>query len=306
MAEVLKNNSEILFLYDAKLTNPNGDPDDENKPRYDYDTQRNLVSDVRLKRYARDFWINKGKTVYVSKEEGKAQTATEKVADHLKDIQTRDEAVKKVVQTFVDVKYFGATIPIKDPLKKKIGLDSITLTGPVQFTWGYSLHPTEILHSSSITSQLAGRESDHGTIGKDWRIKYSLIGFYGIVSAWRASAVSLTSEDVDALDVDIIKGLKLMASTRSKIGQTPRLYLRIEWDNDETFYGDLRDLVNVQVKTSHVPADLEDLDIDLSELSRFVSDQKVKRIRLWVDDEFKSKVKGIELLKGDKVEEFSI
>ena len=27
------NNSEILYLYDAKLTNPNGDPDEENRPR---------------------------------------------------------------------------------------------------------------------------------------------------------------------------------------------------------------------------------------------------------------------------------
>lgn len=306
MAEALKYNSEILFLYDAKLTNPNGDPDDENKPRYDYDTQRNLVSDVRLKRYARDFWLNKGKTVYVSKEEGKALTATEKVTEYLKDVQSREEAVKKVVETFIDVKYFGATIPIKEPLKKKINLDSVTLTGPIQFTWGYSLHPTEILHSSSITSQLAGRESEHGTIGKDWRIKYSLIGFYGVVSAWRAREVLLTEDDVTAFDLDLIKGLKLMASTRSKIGQTPRLYLRIVWNNDETFYGDLRDLVNIQVKTSHTPADLDDLDIDVSELSKFVNDTRVQKIRIWIDDEFRTKVKGIELLKGDKVEEFSI
>ncbi|MFY9411841.1 MAG: type I CRISPR-associated protein Cas7, partial [Dethiobacteria bacterium] len=44
---VIEQNSEILFLYDAKLCNPNGDPDDENRPRMDYDRERCLVSDVR-------------------------------------------------------------------------------------------------------------------------------------------------------------------------------------------------------------------------------------------------------------------
>ena len=43
-------NSEILYLYDAKFTNPNGDPDEENRPRMDYEREINLVSDLRLKR----------------------------------------------------------------------------------------------------------------------------------------------------------------------------------------------------------------------------------------------------------------
>ena len=50
--ERVLNNSDILFLYDAKLCNPNGDPDDENKPRMDYERNVNLVmtcvlSDIR-------------------------------------------------------------------------------------------------------------------------------------------------------------------------------------------------------------------------------------------------------------------
>lgn len=53
----VKCNHEILFLYDACLCNPNGDPDEENRPRMDYETRRNLVSDVRLKRYLRDHWL---------------------------------------------------------------------------------------------------------------------------------------------------------------------------------------------------------------------------------------------------------
>ena len=64
--ERVLNNSDILFLYDAKLCNPNGDPDDENKPRMDYERNVNLVSDVRLKRYIRDYFQWTGQEVFVA------------------------------------------------------------------------------------------------------------------------------------------------------------------------------------------------------------------------------------------------
>lgn len=51
-------NREFLFLYDAANCNPNGDPDQENKPRMDRATKTNLVSSFRLKRYVRDYLID--------------------------------------------------------------------------------------------------------------------------------------------------------------------------------------------------------------------------------------------------------
>ena len=51
MSEIVSKRSELLFLYDVKDINPNGDPLDENKPRIDEETMENLVSDVRLKTY---------------------------------------------------------------------------------------------------------------------------------------------------------------------------------------------------------------------------------------------------------------
>ena len=46
--------SEILFFYDAKMCNPNGDPD-ENKPRLDEETGKILVTEFRLKRTIRKY-----------------------------------------------------------------------------------------------------------------------------------------------------------------------------------------------------------------------------------------------------------
>ena len=50
-----------LYLYDCKLCeNPNGDLDEENRPRMDYEREINLVSDLGLKRYIRDYLLQKG------------------------------------------------------------------------------------------------------------------------------------------------------------------------------------------------------------------------------------------------------
>ena len=52
MSELAKH-SEILFLWDAKMTNPNGDMLNDNAPRYDESDRKAVVSDVRVKRTRR-------------------------------------------------------------------------------------------------------------------------------------------------------------------------------------------------------------------------------------------------------------
>src|SRR3954469_11043079 len=64
----IENNSDFLFLFDATLCNPNGDPDQENKPRMDYDTKTNLVTDTRLKRSIRDYLKSEGVEIFVDME----------------------------------------------------------------------------------------------------------------------------------------------------------------------------------------------------------------------------------------------
>lgn len=66
MSEIIKDRSEILFLYDIRDGNPNGDPMDENKPRIDEETGVNIVTDVRLKRTIRDYLHDfKGQEIFV-------------------------------------------------------------------------------------------------------------------------------------------------------------------------------------------------------------------------------------------------
>jgi Cas7 group CRISPR-associated protein Csh2 len=46
--------AEILFFYDCRMSNPNGDPN-ENRPRIDRITKKNYVTEFRLKRTIRDY-----------------------------------------------------------------------------------------------------------------------------------------------------------------------------------------------------------------------------------------------------------
>jgi len=306
MNNYYSKNSEILFLYDAKLTNPNGDPDDENKPRMDYDKEVNLVSDVRLKRYIRDYLDSKGYEIFVSKIEGETVDATkrlEKLLNKNKLGALTMEDLDTILSKLIDVRLFGATMPIKAQEGER-GASS-TFTGPVQFTWGYSLNKVELVKSNSITSLFAGRteggKGEYGTFGKDWRLYYSLIAFYGIVSGYRAEYTRLTEDDVLLLDDAMINAIPQMASTRSKVGQKPRLYLRIEYKNRGIFLGDLRG----KIKLDNIEGlrDISDYELEVSELLEFLSSNKgkIEKIYLYEDPELRVKGGDIRLQLADKL-----
>ena len=74
---IVSKRSELIFLYDIKDSNPNGDPLDSNKPRMDEETSINLVTDVRLKRTIRDYLLDYGR-----------------VEEILQDIETRRASCK--------------------------------------------------------------------------------------------------------------------------------------------------------------------------------------------------------------------
>jgi CRISPR-associated protein Csd2 len=46
---------DFVYLFDCTDSNPNGDPDSANAPRFDPETFQGLVSDVCLKRKIRDY-----------------------------------------------------------------------------------------------------------------------------------------------------------------------------------------------------------------------------------------------------------
>jgi len=304
--------SEILFIYDAKMCNPNGDPDEENKPRMDYLTNRNLVSDVRLKRYIRDYLQSKRYEIWVSKIEDEIIDATTRLQVLVKqykekigrevDIKNPDnDLLNWLLDTLIDVRFFGATMPIKGGEERGGGLN---FTGPVQFTWGYSLNPVEIVPSSSITSTFAGRGEEYGTIGKDWRVYYSLIAFYGVISSKRAGKTKLKVEDILLLDNTLIEAIPSESTTRSKIGQTPRLLIRIEYTKGN-FIGDLRRYVEIQPKDNknlYNIRDITDFELNVRNLYTVLKSniERIDKIYIWYHPELSFINNELKTLKEDE------
>ena len=267
MNNFIKKNNEILFIYDAKLTNPNGDMDNENKPRMDYDTDTNLVSDVRLKRYLRDYFEDVlGKEIFIT---DKAKNAEDR-AKQLKGNQ-------KTYTDLIDVRLFGAVFAAEG------GNDHIT--GPIQFTWGYSLNPVEINESFTITSKFSSGKG----VGKDYRVKYSIIAFAGSINALVANESKLTEDDLKLFDKAMIKAIPL-AKTRSKTGQTPRFYLRVELNDDKTMLKDLREYISIDyiVEDKYSLRSTADYKLNIEELINYLKSKnsKIGKIYYWKDDKF--------------------
>ncbi len=289
----VNKNSEILFLYDARMSNPNGDMDNENKPRMDYDTDTNLVSDVRLKRYVRDYFEqNLGKEIFVTGKAEKAQNRTESIVGKGK---VSDEDLEKIVDTCYDIRFFGVVLGTTG--------GNTHLTGPVQFNWGYSLNPVEINESSTITSSFS-------SVGKDFRVKYSLIAFNGSVNANVAEHTKLQEEDLVTFDNALLKAIPLN-KTRSKEGQYPRLYLRVELKDKDTMLKDLREYLSLKERTDnkYEIRSCDDYEVDFNKLNTYLSKKadQIDTIHLWKDD--KINIAGWEELMdsfGDKINKLEL
>lgn len=313
----VKNRSELVFLYDTTNANPNGDPD-ENKPRIDEETERNIVTDVRLKRTIRDYLYNyKGKDVWLIEElkEGTAERKTreEKLEEFWKkhNIEGKEVGGKKLLEEYIDLRLFGATIAGKKEQKK--GEKVFTWTGPVQFKFGRSLHKVEpqLIKGTSVLPTEENKAG--GAFTESWILPYSLIGFYGIINENAAKTTGLSEEDIKELLDGMWNGTKNLI-TRSKTGQVPRLLIRVEYSENNYHIGDLENKIKLLDKEGREVDNggmdgkslrgIQHVKLDISELVKTLKQnkEKVKEIQIEINDEVTfildgSEFKGKELFK---------
>jgi CRISPR-associated protein Csh2 len=101
---------------------------------------------------------------------------------------------------------------------------------------------------------------------------------------------------VNIFDDAIVKSIPLEATTRSKIGQRPLLYIRVEYNNAEYFLGDLRKYLKIVDEQNNEfsfddTAKLrspKDYKLDASELCAKLkgSDPMIQKIHYWKDTDF--------------------
>ncbi|MBD2701920.1 type I-B CRISPR-associated protein Cas7/Csh2 [Spirosoma sp. BT702] len=309
---IIQQRSEILFLYDAKYCNPNGDPLDANRPRIDEESGRCLVTDVRLKRTIRNYLLENGYNgepgskgdIFVREVGGKPVTGTERA----KAYANREEYLQK----FIDVRLFGGVSAPKaasketkrkapepemdsdeterEPTDMEDPVDVSKLfhfTGPVQFGMGRSLNRVQENFTKGTGAFTTKESSIQKTFREEYTITYGLIAFHGVINEQAAKYVGTTDDDIFNMTDAIWQGTKNLL-TRSKKGHMPRLLVKIDYRNN-FFIGDLIERISLQPeagKREDAYQDISDFTVDTSLLVNALRKyaDRIQRVTVEQDD----------------------
>lgn len=293
---------EIVFLYDVVYSNPNGDPNDENKPRLDEETNHLYVTDVRLKRTIRDYLRDAmGKEIYIYDEMDENGNRVSKAARLKRDFNNDPyEAMRRCL----DLKLFGSTFAIKKDKSKGKGKASkdteaqteeeaeeaqtdnnLNVTGPVQFRFGRSLHAVKMQYVKGTTVMPSDEGKKTGTFTDKWVVPYALIVFEGIVSGITADKekIELTKDDLDAMYTAMWYGTKDLFTTSK--AQAPMLLLEVIYNNDQYYIGDLERTLSIRTNEGideFSIRDTKDYVLDTTELINTLVEHKdcIDKIRI--------------------------
>ena len=217
MSDPIKNRYDFVLLFDVTDGNPNGDPDADNMPRIDPDTNQGLVTDVCLKRKIRNRvqLIKAGESGYdiFIREKVVLNEIIQKVCEDLKDEKAEDNegssstkrkgkgsktSVNKEIEraalmckTFFDVRAFGAVLSTGE-------LSSGQVRGPVQFTFARSVDPI-YPQEHSITRMAVTKEEDRAkerTMGRKYTVPYGLYRAHGFIVPSFAARTGFSEEDL--------------------------------------------------------------------------------------------------------------
>ena len=287
MKDIIKNSSDFLFIYEAIQCNPNGDPDQENKPRMDYDTSTNLVTDTRIKRFIRDYLksTNEEEVVFVDMEgnskvsvdsklkavvkrtienQGELERAfqeNESALNTYKEVITKEKDPEKVWATITDKKFKDKEVnyELLAYLVKEKFID-IRMFGSAFAVGGFTkayTGPIQLNWGYSFnkvelidsSSIVTIMHDESSTFGKDYRVHYSLLGFNGTINGPAARSTGLTYQDVQVFRDAIWQSIPAVP-TRSKLNQYPKAYIEIIYNEgiSNGQLGDLRNYVDMEPK----------------------------------------------------------
>lgn len=255
----MANSREFLLVWDSTMAIPNGDMLNDNRPRQDETTGQLEVSDVRIKRFIREDWINKGENVLVQTVEdskGKVLTCQGRISSIQKDNKIKDEElVDYLVENYIDVKLFGAVItkPKKD------------LTGPLQVTWSKSVHEAEIKFMQGNAAYAGGEGKSQASIWSKYISPYALFKTYAVYNDLVAKRqnISVEEKDISSFVDSLINGMKNYRSTSKN--QMPRLLIEVIYKNNK-LDGELNYIdINKKVRDEDLRS-IDQVEIDLKKL----------------------------------------
>ena len=302
----IQEKSEIIFLYESKYSMPNGDPF-TGEQRYDEETKKVLVSDVRIKRFIRDFLNNISETIYVINDKEQVEGNESGSAARVKSLRKKFEAelkeagIKKddglfLLTKCIDVRLFGGISTEKGA--------NINLTGPVQFALlnpslnsvDLRMHQNTSVFSSDVTKS-------GGAIGTTSLVPYSLNQIHGWINPFAAELSCLKDEDVKIMFKALWDSIN-NANTRSKSNQSSLLLLQLVYENKtDKIYGTDKLISYTSDKRDEQFRDVTDLVFNFEALKEVVASEKIKEVRYYTESkEIKEKLSGL----GGKLKELNL
>ena len=288
--------SEILFLYETSYNIPNGDPF-TGEQRYDEETKKILVSDVRIKRYIRTYFEEKEIPIYVSEKTGVGKTDSKGVLKWIAENRNPNNIldVADLLKEQIDVRLFGGISTLGDDAKK-IKVDNKEMknghtqfTGPVQFSMlNPSLNEVNLRMHQNTTHFTSKADNTQGSIGTTTLVPYSLVQIHGWVNPKVAEITGMTKEDLKLMYEGLWYGTSGYGSShsRSKVGQNSVLLLEIVYKEDnKKIYGVDRLIRLDSEKKGEELRSMDDYKLDFSKLFEIANSGKVDKIRYYTEIE---------------------
>lgn len=304
--------SEILFLYESSYSIPNGDPF-TGEQRYDEETKKILVSDVRMKRYVRDHLLSlkNGHEIYVVSDlsavaAGKKMSGAAARINALRDKYKNDKSIVgkdkevdilKLMQKCIDVRLFGG-------ISTEVG-DAVNLTGPVQFALlNPSLNSVDLRMHQNTSVFISSTEKTRGAIGTTTVVPYALNQIHGWINPYSAVSTGLTKGDVETMLKALWDSVN-NANTRTKANQNSLLLLQIiyAYPTKKLYYLDKLISLTTSTKATQEIREFADYTLDFSKLKEAVNSDKVREVRYHTEN---PRLKQIVQTLGSKFKEMGI
>lgn len=256
--DTIVNRFDLVFLFDVRDGNPNGDPDAGNLPRTDPETGHGIVTDVCLKRKVRNYVQEvggEGREIFIREREPlnpkilEAQEACGVPAGKQSGAKRRKQEIEQMQEwlcrRYYDIRTFGAVL--------STGQNAGQLRGPAQFTFARSVEP--VVPAQHTITRVADVDKEEGEMGRKNTIPYGLYRAHGFVSPHLAERTGFSDDDLELLlqalgnmfDLDRSAARGEMAARRlvvfrhqSRLGNAHahRLFDRVSVERKESLSGD--------------------------------------------------------------------
>ena len=310
--------SEILFLYETSYNIPNGDPF-TGEQRYDEETKKILVSDVRIKRFIRTYLEDiEDEHIYVSDKTGVGKTDSKGVLTYIAQNEKWNPCQKtdiaEIMKGLIDVRLFGGISTLTNEETKKIKVNKnectnghVQFTGPVQFAaLNPSLNRVNLKMHQNTSHFTSKGDKAQGAIATTTLVPYSVVQIHGWINPTVAKSTDLKDDDLQKMFKALWYGTGGEGSSfsRSKVGQDSLLLLIIDYkENFDKLYGVDRTIKlepNEGMKDEQIRS-MDDYALDFTKLKELAKNDKIEKIRFYTEiDKIKNE------LNGEKFEEMSL